>query len=327
MTQAIEKVAPRVSNLSQVTGFNDRVIQLIRQTVCPGASPLELACFLYNAKRLGLDPMTRQIHFIKYSQNDPAEIVVGINGYRAQAEDSGCYAGSDEPVYEYDDVGQPAGAPSKASVTVWKIVQGQRVPFTASARWVEFYPGEGKKGDQYRKRPHNQLAVRAESHALRKGFPQQTDRFEIQAAPVDWEVAAQADDRARDAPDKVARDARRYEEIFDTDDGPTRVRTSGRRVVDTVTGEVLDEPSSAQELTDPEPSGAMAGPQRPPSSPSSRGFVAHTNERGETIPMPRTDDDEHAQAIVEQAHAAAEQRDQELDQIEAERQRKQEGLI
>jgi hypothetical protein len=55
-------------------------------------------------------------------------------------------------------------------------------------------------------------------------------------------------------------------------------------------------------------------------------FVAHTNERGETIHMPR-DDDERAQAIVDQAHAAAEQRDQDLDAIEAERQRKQEGLI
>lgn len=326
MTQAIEKAAPRVSNLAQVTGFNDRVIQLIRQTVCPGASPLELACFLYNAKRLGLDPMTRQIHFIKYSPNDPAEIVVGINGYRAQAEDSGCYAGSDEPVYEYEDVGQPAGAPSKASVTVWKIVQGQRVPFTASARWVEFYPGEGKKGEQYRKRPHNQLAVRAESHALRKGFPQQTDRFEIQAAPVDWEVAAQSDERARDDPGKIARDSRRYEEIFDTDDGPTRVRASSpspRRA------RAATAPAEAAPTAAPPP--ASGGSDDESSIPGCAKVYDSDGGGWHWEHTPECDggghqDDERAAEIVEQAHAAAEQRDQDLDAIEHQRQQRLEGV-
>lgn len=287
MTQAIEKAsaARGVSNLAQVTGFNDRIIQLVKQTVCPGATPLELACFLYNARRLGLDPMTRQIYFIKYDRNAPGEIVVGINGYRAQAESSGVYAGSDEADFEYEQVGQPAGAPSKATVTVWKIVAGQRVPFTASARWKEFYPGEGKVGEQYRKRPHNQLAIRAESHALRKAFPQQTERFEIEAAPVSWEQAAVADNGARDEPEKIARDSQRYAEIFEEpDEEPTRARATGRQ------------PSRAA----PKASAASPAP---------------------------TSDDEQAAAIVEQAHAAAAVRDEDLDAIEAERQRKLEGLI
>jgi phage recombination protein Bet len=220
MTQAIEKAAPRVSNLAQITGFSDRVIQLIKQTVAPNATPLELAAFLFNARRLGLDPMTKQIYFIKYDRNRPGEIVTGIDGYRARAENSGAYAGSDPPVFEYEAVGQPNGAPSKASVTVYKIVQGQRVPFTAEARWEEFYPGEGKQGEQYRKRPHNQLAIRAESHALRKGFPQVMLELDMQAPPPTWEEAAQSDDQARDDPEKIARDSRRYAEIFDEDEAP-----------------------------------------------------------------------------------------------------------
>src|SRR5215471_2390904 len=180
MTQTLAKQ----TNLSQVTGFPDRVIALIKQTVAPGASPVELATFLYNARRLGLDPMTRQIYFIKYSSNRPGEIVVGINGFRSQAEASGAYAGSDDAEFEYEQVGQPKGAPSKATVTVWKIVSGQRSPFTASVRWGEFYPGDGKEGEQWRKRPHNQLSVRAESHALRKAFPQVMERFlSMEAAP------------------------------------------------------------------------------------------------------------------------------------------------
>ena len=220
MTQAIEKAPPVAwnlkgqSNLAQVTGFNDRLIKLIKATVCPGATPLELATFLYNARRLGLDPMTRQIYFIKYDARRPGEIVTGIDGYRSRAENSGVYAGSDDAVYEYADVGQPKGAPSKASVTVWKLVGGQRVPFSASARWEEFYPGDGKQGEQYRKRPHNQLAVRAESHALRKGFPQLMQELDIQAAPADWAQAATLDEQARDDPAEQARLAERYTEIF-----------------------------------------------------------------------------------------------------------------
>jgi phage recombination protein Bet len=304
MTQAIERVdlpdlparRTSASNLAQVTGFNDRIIQLVKATVAPGATPLELACFLYNAKRLGLDPITRQIYFIKYSKDLPGEIVVGINGYRAQAESSGVYAGSDDAEFEYEDVGQPKGlgAPSKATVTVWKIVAGQRVPFTASARWKEFYPGEGKQGEQYRKRPHNQLAIRAESHALRKGFPQQTERLEIQEAPVEWEQAALADERARDDPQKIARDSRRYAEIFGGEDDRTRtpVAAHTRR--------------------------ARASSATPAATPA-----------------PASDDDEQAQAIVDQAHAAAAQRDEDLDAIaraeweqeEEARQKASEGLL
>lgn len=279
MTQALVRAEP--SNLAQVTGFNDRLIQLVKATVCPGATPLELACFLYNAKRLGLDPMTRQIYFIKYDRTAPGEIVVGINGYRAQAEASGVYAGSDDAVFEYEEVQQPKGAPSMATVTVWKIVAGQRVPFTASVRWKEFYPGDGKVGEQYRKRPHNQLAIRAESHALRKGFPQQTERLEIQEAPVTWSEAARADESARNDPTRIGRDAQRYAEIFHDDDEDASVPAA--------------QPARAR-ATSSQPSRAAS--KAPAASPA-----------------PASDDDAHARVIVEQAHAAAAQRDEDLDRI------------
>jgi len=344
MTQALAKApAPEQSRLAAISGFTDAEIALMEQTVAPKATRLELAFFLVNAARLGLDPILRQIYLIKYSETAAAEIVVGIDGYRARAEQSQVYAGSDDPEFEYDDVGQPKDSgprwPSKATVTVWKIVAGQRVPFTASARWLEFYPGAGKVGEQYRKRPHNQLAIRAESHALRKAFPQQTASLELHVQPPqEWVDAAEADMTRRDDPEATRRNARRYDEIFGPEDQPmaprrtpaapavVQTRVIEGRVVDTVTGEVLAEPPSAQELTDPEPSGAAAGPQRSPSSPPTRGFVTHTNDRGETIHVPRTDDDERAQAIVEQAHAAAEQRDQDLDEIEHQRQQRLEGV-
>jgi hypothetical protein len=209
--------------LAELTGFSNAQIGLIRETAAKGLSIIELATFLYNARRLKLEPLLGQIYAIRYDRNGPPDIVTGINGYRSRAADSGEYAGSDDPVFEYADVGQPEGAPSKATVTVWRIVKGTRCPFTSSARWEEFYPDHGRnptrQGEQYRKRPHNQLAIRAESHALRKAFPYQMNDLEPQSAPPEWVEAAEEDQRiiVQHEPERVARNAATYGRIFDAE--------------------------------------------------------------------------------------------------------------
>jgi phage recombination protein Bet len=320
MTQALAKAPAREqSRLAAISGFTDAEIALMEQTVAPKATRLELAFFLVNSARLGLDPILRQIYLIKYSETSPAEIVVGIDGYRARAEQSQVYAGSDDPEFEYDDVGQPENSgprwPSKATVTVWKIVSGQRVPFTASARWSEFYPGPGKVGEQYRKRPHNQLAIRAESHALRKAFPQQTASLELHVQPPqEWVDAAEADMTRRDDPEATRRNARRYDEIFGPEDQPmaprrppaapavAQTRVIEGRVVDTVTGEVLIEPD------------------RPGTA--HRSVAASSDEDS-----PSPTDGERAAAIVEQAHAAAQARDETVAQLSRAQLRERWGLL
>ena len=109
-------------------------INLIKQTVAKGVTDLELKLFLYQAQRTGLDPLSKQIHAIKRKNNrtgiDEMAIQTGIDGYRLIADRTGKYAGSDDPVF--DDEKEP----SKATVTVWKLVSGMRCPYTASARCV-----------------------------------------------------------------------------------------------------------------------------------------------------------------------------------------------
>lgn len=147
---------------------------------------------------LRLNPILNQIHFVKRKVKNKSggfdEVITaqtGIDGYRLTAQRAGGYAGSDEPVFEYAPNDQIKKRPIKASVTVYRIVDGQRCAFTASARWDEFYPGP--QGEQmWNKMPHNQLAKCAESLALRKACP-----AELSLVRTDEEMAQ------ADRPDKA----------------------------------------------------------------------------------------------------------------------------
>jgi phage recombination protein Bet len=156
--------------------FTDDQVDLIKRQVAKGATNDELAMFLYQARRTGLDPLAKQIYFQKYDTKKGPQVafITGIDGYRLTADRTGLYVGNDEPVFEgkltatfYNN---QFSAPAKATVTVWKLVAGERMPFTASAYWNEYYPGE-PKGFQWKKMPHVMLGKCAEAAALRKAFP------------------------------------------------------------------------------------------------------------------------------------------------------------
>lgn len=146
-------------------------IELIKTTVAKGTTNEELKLFLYTANRTGLDPLLKQIYAVKRwntkTSREEMSIQVGIDGYRLIADRTGAYAGNDDAVFE-----QEPGSkfPSKATVTVWKLVAGVRCPFTATARWEQYYPGD-KQGFMWGKMPHVMLAKCAEALALRKAFP------------------------------------------------------------------------------------------------------------------------------------------------------------
>lgn len=148
-------------------------IELIKQTVAKGATDLELELFLHACKRTGLDPLMKQVYAIKrWSNADKREVMAfqtGIDGYRLIADRTGRYAGSDEPTYI---VGSD-GFPEVASVTVYKMFDGQRCAFSASARWKEYVQvnREGKPTSMWVKMPFLMLGKCAEALALRKAFP------------------------------------------------------------------------------------------------------------------------------------------------------------
>lgn len=160
-------VVPIQSRQVQEREFTREQVDLIKRTVANGATDDELALFLQQCRRTGLDPFAKQIYCIVRGKGDGrrATIQTGIDGYRLIADRSGLYAGNDDAVFEED----AGGKPLKATVTVWKIVGGQRCPFTATARLSEYKPSS--YAGLWDTMPHVMLAKCAEALALRKAFP------------------------------------------------------------------------------------------------------------------------------------------------------------
>lgn len=153
------------------------------KAINPTATVAELQMFMYQAARTGLDPIAKQIYLVK--RKGKMSIQTGIDGYRLIADRTGMMAGSDDPVFESD----ASGLPVLATVTVWKIAaDGQRYPYTASARWSEYAVDTGlPEGFMWQKMPHTMLGKVAEALALRKACP-----AELSGVYVDDEMA-QAD--------------------------------------------------------------------------------------------------------------------------------------
>lgn len=145
--------------------FNDDTVKLIKNTIAKDASDDELKLFLYQCTRTGLDPMTRQIYFMKRAGK--VTIQTSIDGFRVIAERSGDYAGQDEPLFEESD-----NKLIKATVKVYRFKGDVRYCAAVGvAYWSEYCPQQGQDF-MWKKMPHTMLSKVAEALALRKAYPQ-----------------------------------------------------------------------------------------------------------------------------------------------------------
>jgi phage recombination protein Bet len=159
-------------------------INLIKRTIAKDASDDELRMFIQICKGANINPFLRQAHLVPFWDSKEGKerraIIIGIDGYRAIAESGGQYAGNDDPICEGElEINIAATekvaakkmiVPVKATATVYKVIGNQRYPFSASARWDEYYPG-AKKGNRWHAMPYLMLGKCAEALALRKAFP------------------------------------------------------------------------------------------------------------------------------------------------------------
>lgn len=155
-------------------------IQILRNTLWKHFTEHEVDYCVKIAKALRLSPILKQIHFLRNEdKNGKVSItnITSIDGLRLSAQRTGEYAGSDDAIFEYDTSGRSI---KKATVSIYRIVNGMKCTFTASARWEEYFPG-GNKAFMWNKMPHVMISKCAEAQALRKGFPAELSSLYVDA--------------------------------------------------------------------------------------------------------------------------------------------------
>ena len=152
---------------------------LVASNIIPKNTPKEMVMiFAKVCAEKNLSPFSKQIYLIprKISNEIRYTFQTSVDGYRSIAERTSVYAGNDDYKFnddksEYNLIEAKITKPTTATATVYKIVGGLRCPFSATARWEEYYPGDAQ-GFMWKKMPFLMLGKCAEALALRKAFPE-----------------------------------------------------------------------------------------------------------------------------------------------------------
>lgn len=160
----------------------------LSNSIFPGAMPESIALAWDYCMARKLDPMKKPCHIVPMNVKNAKTgnyewrdvIMPGIAEIRITADRTGKYAGQDAPVFgpfvEMVFGKQTHVVPDWCSVTVYRWMNGERVPFSHTEYFEEAANTlkDGTLNSMWTKRKRGQLAKCAEAGALRKAFPEES---------------------------------------------------------------------------------------------------------------------------------------------------------
>jgi len=191
---------PLPANIAEIDAAKWRVLT---ESIFPNAkTPEAIVLALDYCKARKLDPFKKPVNIVPMWNSSLKKNVEtvwpSINEVQVTASRTGKYAGMDEPkwgevikrifkgkVKGYDDEGNWQDDvekeiyieyPEWCSVTVYRIVDGQKCAFTEPVFWEEAYARQGKTNIpniMWGKRPRGQLLKVAKAFSLRAAFPEE----------------------------------------------------------------------------------------------------------------------------------------------------------
>lgn len=163
-------------NQYSLLAMDPEKVDLLKRTICKGATNEELELFIHACNRTQLDPFMRQIYAIKRKSRtadgnwtEAMTIQTGIDGYRLIAERTGRYMPGKECTFTYQEK-----KVFSATGYVKKLASdGQWHEIGHTVYWSEYVPlnRDGQPTGMWKDKPHVMLGKCAESGVLRKAFP------------------------------------------------------------------------------------------------------------------------------------------------------------